>query len=161
MGTTSSAPGTSALDSRYKFQEKIVHSCYGEVNLMKDEETDDIVAIKELIFQNEVECQKEINNLKQQSKRKHESLIKVVKFKLLSENNLCSSVFKVAYMLEFFQRDLAFEIATRRIQKAPFHEGEIWFLLMNVVAALAVLQGNYINHGCLTSNNIFITEGGK
>jgi cell division cycle 2-like len=159
MGAAETKENMKSL-SNYSFLKRESHAYYGEVSLMKEKENGSLVAIKEQVYQHNRDFQIELRNLTQQTKRIHQNILQLFKVASTSENHLCSTVYKLAWTMEFLEKDLNMEIASRRKNSRPFSERELWSLLFQVASGMAFLQSNNITHGDIRAEKIFISNDG-
>lgn len=77
-----------------------------------------------------------------------------------TEDQYCSTFFKLYAMFQFNDRTLETEANERKLQKRSFHETELWSILASCILGLSHLQRNGIRHESLRSNSILISKEG-
>ena len=150
------------LLGNYNFLRKESTPFYGEIAIMQEADTKQYVAVKEQIFQSSKDYQLEFKRLTSQARKNHPNVIPILKVVSSSENNLCSTVYKLAWTIEYLAHDLSASIMERRKQVPPayFSERELYSLITQTVSALAYLQQAELYHGDLRASKIFISPDG-
>ena len=143
--------------SKYEIIGKERHPIYGELIMMKNEGNN--FFMKELIYQNSSEIEKEIKFFKE--KKKNQNLIQLIDYSSLKENYLCSNMYKLNWICEYISRDIYSELNIRKLgEKNYFSEEELWFLLGSLISVLNFLQIENTYHGCLRTSTIFLNDEG-
>lgn len=77
-----------------------------------------------------------------------------------TEDQYCSTFFKLYALFQFNDRTLDNEANERKLQKRSFQETELWSILASCILALSHLQRNGIRHESLRSSSILISKEG-
>ena len=77
-----------------------------------------------------------------------------------SEDEYCSTFYKIYALFEYPQRTLDDEITERNLHKRKFTETELWSILASCILGLSHLQKNSIKHAALKSKNILLSKEG-
>lgn len=144
----------------YQFLRKIKDPRYGEISVLQDKFTKELVALRELLSKSTKDFERDMANLRMRYKISHPNIIKVLGYTSKSEENLCSSVHKILMIVEYLDNDLEKEIAVKKNQNNFYKEEQLWYLIENVVKALAILQKNDMVHEDIKPNSIFISKMG-
>ena len=165
----STSPGT--LDAKetikyqefvknYQFLRRIKDPRYGEISVLQDKFTKELVALKELLSKSTRDFEKDINSLRIRYKTSHPNIVKVLGYTSKSEDNFCASVHKILMIVEYLENDLEKEITLKKNQNSFYKEDQLWYLLENIVKALALLQRNEVPHEDLKPSSILISKMG-
>lgn len=77
-----------------------------------------------------------------------------------TEDQYCSTFYKIYALLEYPQRTLDDEISERNLQRRKFLETELWSILASCILALSHLQKQNLKHCALQSKYILLSQEG-
>jgi serine/threonine protein kinase len=77
-----------------------------------------------------------------------------------SEDQYCSTFYKIYALFQFTDRTLQDEVNERNLQKRKFQEKELWSILASCILGLSHLQKQTIKHQSLRSDSILISQDG-
>ncbi|KRX09751.1 Protein kinase-like domain [Pseudocohnilembus persalinus] len=156
MGVGISTEENKQILQNYIIIEKKQDPKYGEIEIREDQQTGQKIAVKEQIFQNNSEYNNKLKKFEQIKDIQHPNLLNIIQFYQISEDRLCSSVQRIIWAIQYFQRDLATEIIQRRMQKNPFTEDQVFQILSQIIHVLSHLQKQNISHGHIKSSQIIV-----
>jgi len=144
----------------YQFLRRIKDPRYGEISILQDKFTKELVALREIVSKSTKDFDKDMGALRARYKISHPNIVKVLGYTSKSEDYLCASVHKILMIIEYLDNDLEKEISLKKNQNNYYKEEQLWYLAENVVKALALLQKNSISHEDLKPSSIFISKMG-
>ena len=145
---------------------------YGKICLYENSKTKEIVAYKELISKTTADFKKEVQFLEARCREDKgdkvdaaslsdaSNIVKVIGFATQTHDDMCSSFFKITLVIEYIEQDLLAEIIEKKTSNQPYSEEQIWLLLENIVAALAVLHREKIPVYDVKPANVLVTKDG-
>jgi serine/threonine protein kinase len=146
--------------ANYQFLRKIKDPRYGEITVLEDKASKELVSLKEVMSKSSVDFNKEMTNLKSRSKITHPNVIKLIGYTHKSEDNLCASFYKFLLIIEYLEMDIEREIIKKKTEDQYYLEEQLWYVADSLAGALSVLQQNNIVHGDLKPGNILISKTG-
>ena len=157
MGAVDSKQNPS-LFSSYKFLQKKSSLAFGDLTIMQDLKSKQLVAIREQIFQTVKDYDLETSKLSKQAQFSHPNLIQLRQVNSFCEKQLCSSVYKVLHAIEYLPIDLSTDLLQRKI---PYTEHDLLALLRDVTSGMKFLRSKGLNHGDLRLSTIFVQTSGS
>lgn len=143
------------------------NSKFGDVSLYKDKQTGEIVWIKEVPVDEE-SFEKALDKYLLSEAWKDQVFITQNVYKVSPKDSLfcsanCSVTPKFIVIMEYFERDLEYEISQRasEAEKDYFPEPEIWYIIEAIIGIESVVLRQNRFHGDLRTSSIFITEDGQ
>jgi serine/threonine protein kinase len=85
-------------------------------------------------------------------------VVPLTHFFMSSEDQYCSTFYKIYAVYEYPQRTLLTEITERKLLKKRFTETELWSILASCIVGLSHLQRNGIKHSALKSSTILLSQ---
>eukprot|EP01017_Pseudomicrothorax_dubius_P040946 TRINITY_DN649_c0_g2_i1.p1 TRINITY_DN649_c0_g2~~TRINITY_DN649_c0_g2_i1.p1 ORF type:complete len:1064 (+),score=305.53 TRINITY_DN649_c0_g2_i1:140-3331(+) len=163
MGNDQSAnQSAKAIMDNLRFIKKVKDERFGEVTLMEDLQSHQLVVVKERNLTSADEFKREAADLTtKKNANNHPGLIRLIAVNSSSQDTFCATFHKITAIFELLDNDLEKEIATRRERDLPFREEELWRLIESVAGALIYLQSQNITHGDLRPFSIFISPEGE
>ena len=167
----SNSAATNALDAKekiryqefvknYQFLRRIKDPRYGDISILQDKFTKELVALREIISKSTKDFDKDMSSLRARYKISHPNIVKVLGYTSKSEDHLCASVHKILMIVEYLDNDLEKEISLKKNQNNYYKEEQLWYLAENIIKALSLLQKNSISHEDLKPSSIFISKMG-
>lgn len=144
----------------YQFLRKIKDPRYGEISILQDKFTKELVALREILCKSAKDFERDMISLRSRYKISHPNIIKVLGYTSKSEDNFCASIHKILMIVEYLDNDLEKEITLKKNQTNYYKEEQLWYLIENVVKALSALQKSDISHEDLKPSAIFISKMG-
>lgn len=152
MGATE-AKQSPSLYNNYKFLQKKSSPAFGDLTIMQDVRSKQLVAIREQVFQSLKDYEQENTKLSKQAQYQHPNIIQLRQVNSFCEKQFCSSVYKIMHAIEYLPIDLKADIQQRQ---APYTEHDLMALLKDVTSAMQFLQSKGITHGDLRMGTIFL-----
>jgi len=152
MGATE-AKQSPSLYNNYKFLQKKSSPAFGDLTIMQDIKTKQLVAIREQVFQTPKDYEQESTKLSKQAQYQHPNIIQLRQVNSFCEKQFCSSVYKIMHAIEYLPIDLQADLQNR---KSPYTEHDLMALLKDVTSAMQFLQTKGQTHGDLRMNTIFL-----
>ena len=152
MGQTDSK---SSDFSSFKATSKLDTPILGPVTLMLNPQTHYKIVFRELIFSNQRDFLKNEMLINERERLSHLNVLKVFKFETKEEKQLCSNFYKMSQGMEYFGRELSYEIEERRKRGFYFTEKEVEGFIRNMINGLGYLQEKGVSHGNVRTTTIF------
>ena len=132
------------------------------VTFLQHKQTDDQLLLREFNFNDKKECEKTRDKLAELKNKlagnKH--VVALKDYLMHSEDQYCSTFYKIYALFEYPERTLDDEINERNVQKRKFSETELWSILASCILGLSHLQKNGIRHSALKSSSILLSQEG-
>lgn len=140
---------------------------FGDISLYKDKSTGEVVWVKEIPI-DEKSTEEILDKYILSQAWKDQVFITKDVYKVApQEGFLCSANCHIApkyiVIMEYFERDLEYEIHQRaaELDKNYFPEPEIWYIIESIMSVESVVLRQNRFHGDLRTSSIFISEEGQ
>ena len=151
------AKANPSLFASYKFIQKKSSAAFGDLTIMQDLKTKQLVAIREQVFQSMKDYEQENSKLSKQAQFLHPNIIQLRQVNSFCEKQFCSSVYKILHAIEYIPTDVESDLKQR---KQPYTEHDLMALLKDVSSAMQFLQIKGMTHGDLRLSTIFTQSNG-
>lgn len=160
------------LIAEFNFVSKKLDPRYGQISLYENKNTKEIVAFKEVVSKSTSDFKKEVELLTARTAQKKEGepedpkdrgnlhIVKMLSFATQTYDNLCSSLYRIAIVIEYIERDLETEILEKKTANEIYTEQQIWLLIESLTSALCALHRRNIVLGDLKPMNVLISKDG-
>lgn len=141
--------------SSFKSISKLDTHILGPVTLMFNPKTHNKIVLRESIFYTNKDFLKNEMLINERERLSHLNVLKVFKYESKEEKQLCSNFYKITQGMEYFGRELSYEIEERRKRNIQFTEKEVEGFIRNMINGLGYLQEKGIVHGSVRTTTIF------
>lgn len=152
MGAVEAKSNQNLLSS-YKFLHKKLSPSFGELTIMQDIKTNQLVALREQVFQSLKDYEQETDKQNKQTNFQHPNLVQLHQVHSFCEKQFCSSVYKIVQGIEYLPNDLLSDLAQRKV---PYTEHDLMALLRDITSAMGFLQSKGLSYGELRPSTIFV-----
>lgn len=151
----------SDIENRYAFYKKHSDPSMGEISLLKDSSTNDVICFKEQIKNSKQLFAQAIMEARERLKLNHSYLIEMKDYSTKQTNDFCSTFYTIRTFYEYQMNNLQKEIKHRKDRGIDFTMIELTHQLYNISEACAYLQDRGKSHGDIRPSSIAVLEEGK
>jgi len=146
------------FSATYQLVKKIDDPLYGEIRIVRDTKTGEIIYLKEIIVNNFEDFQAESKVYNQRIAVSHPNVVRILGYNAPNEPNPVSGYYKISVYIEVLQKTLADELNVRLETGIPFGENDILLVAESLIAALSYFETQNIFHGDVRPANIFVSR---
>ncbi len=141
-------------EKKFKFIRKLNDPRFGEIGIVKNPQTKQVLMIKEKMATSKSEAAKDINDLKGRMRLNHPNMLRLVDYSTTVKKELCSTSYLTKGFYEFPRTDMKRENMQRKKVTGDFSGQEIHAMGNQVMNGLNHLHSKKIAHGDIRPQNI-------
>ena len=141
-------------EKNYKFVKRFNDPRFGEITVVKNPSTNQILMVKEKMVSGKTEATNDIMHLKSRLELNHPNMMKMVNYTTSVKKELCSTHYLSRAFYEFPKSDIYKEINDRKKDLKEFNDKELTHMLYQTSFGLQNLHSKNVAHGDIRPQHI-------